>query len=46
VVDAQGFAQLATGAEARRVLAMLERLSAEFGTTFEIEGDRARLPLH
>ncbi|HYM70050.1 MAG TPA: CapA family protein [bacterium] len=45
VVDAQGFARLATGGEAHRVLEWLRELSKGFGTVLEIEGDRARLVL-
>jgi len=45
VVDAQGFPQLATGGEARRVVEWLRELSRGFGTALEIEGDRARLVL-
>jgi poly-gamma-glutamate synthesis protein (capsule biosynthesis protein) len=45
VLDADGFPRLATGGEARRVLAWLEELSAGFGTVLAIEGDRARLVL-
>ncbi len=45
MLDAQGFPALATGADARRVLGLLAELSKEFDAVFEVEGDRARLPL-
>lgn len=43
VLNGRGFPELATGAEARRVIGWLGELSREFGTVFETEGNRARL---
>ncbi len=43
ILDAEGFPQLATGDAARRVLDWVRELSRDFGTAFDIVGDRARV---
>jgi poly-gamma-glutamate synthesis protein (capsule biosynthesis protein) len=45
VDETTGFPRLATGADARRVLELLYRLSEPFGTEIRIDGDRAVIAL-
>lgn len=45
VDEIYGFPRLATGAEARKVLTLMEELSRPFGTKIQVDGDRAKIPL-
>jgi len=45
LLDAAGFPERAAGSAAARVLGHLADLSKTFGTSIEVEGDRARLVL-